>query len=141
VTTIAYRDGVLAGDTRVCVGDSVYTDRQRKVWRLRDGRLFGWAGAVEKAEIMRRHLLGKGEAPVDQNLSCIIVEPSGAIRMHEGAIWVKQAGPYVALGTGQTAALAAMDAGASAIEAVRIGIKRDANSGGRVMSVKLQTKE
>jgi ATP-dependent protease HslVU (ClpYQ) peptidase subunit len=45
MTTIAYRDGELATDSRITAGDMIVSDKRRKVHRLRDGSLVAWAGA------------------------------------------------------------------------------------------------
>jgi len=62
----------------------------------------------------------------------------GSLWEFEGEVWVKQDPGYYASGSGSPYAFAAMDAGASARDAVRIAIKRDANSGGRVQSLRLK---
>lgn len=138
MTTIVYRDGTLAGDSRVTVADMVSTDKQTKVHRLRDGRLYGWAGGVEDAERLRIALRKGQEPPRLENISALLIEVTGTIHLYEGNIWIEQKGePYYAVGSGAPYALGAMDAGASAIDAARIAIKRDVNSGGKVRSVKL----
>lgn len=138
MTTVVFRDGVLASDSRVTVNDMVSTDKQTKVHRLRDGRLYGWAGSVEDAERLRISLR-KGEAPPRlDNISALLIDGDGVIHLYEGNIWIEQKGePYYAVGSGAPYALGAMDAGADAIAAAKIAIKRDVNSGGKVRSVKL----
>ena len=44
MTTIAYKDGVLAGDQRLTSKGFIWHDKERKVFRLRDGSLFGASG-------------------------------------------------------------------------------------------------
>lgn len=138
MTTIVYRDGVLAGDSRVTIDDMVSTDKQTKVHKLRDGRLYGWAGGVEDAERLRQALRKNAPPPALQEISALLIDTDGAIHLYEGNIWIEQKGePYYAVGSGAPYALGALDAGCSALDAAKIAIKRDINSGGKVRTVKL----
>ena len=140
MTTVAYRDGVLAGDTKVTEGETVVDDKQRKVYKLRDGCLYGFAGNLEDGlrllRALRKDLDAHPSGLVE--FSALLVYPDGEVGLYEGNTWVKQKGAYFAIGSGAVCALSAMDAGAGAVEAVKIGIKRDLRSGGRVMSVRLK---
>lgn len=140
MTTIAYRSGILAGDTRVTVDDKVITDKQRKVWKLRDGFLLGAAGSIEAVERLKRTIRSGAEPPALDNIDALLISPKGEVFLFEGNTWVKQRDPYHAVGSGYSVALAAMDVGADAITAVKIGIKRDVSSGGRCLHVKLKDK-
>lgn len=138
MTTIAYRAGVLAADSRVTSGDTVVTDSHRKLHRLRDGRILGWAGSVEDAERLVHALRKKKDMPSLGNISALMVQPDGTVWLYEGNLWVKQARQaYYAEGSGSGYALAAMDAGATAKRAVQIAIKRDPSSGGRANTLRL----
>jgi ATP-dependent protease HslVU (ClpYQ) peptidase subunit len=142
VTTIAYRDGVLAGDTQVSSNDGhTVIGHQKKVHKLEDGSLFGFAGSVEQAEVLRRSFADNTAVDLLDDLNALIITPDHKVYLFEGRIWVKQPKGYCALGSGETVALAAMDAGADAITAVKIGIKRDTCTGGKVFSVKLKGKK
>jgi 20S proteasome alpha/beta subunit len=139
MTTIAYRSGVLAGDTRVAIGEHVVDDMV-KVHVLPDGSLFGGAGDVEDVKRLQHALETDTEEPTLENVSAILIEPGGEIWGYEGSVWVRLRGQYFAIGSGAVVALAAMDAGADAIKAVKIGIKRNTGSGGRVKHVSLKPK-
>ena len=138
MTTIAFRDGTLAGDSRVSAGDMVITDKATKVHRLRDGRLLGWSGSVEDAHRLRQSLSKKTPRPANLNVTALLVHTDGSIHLFEGNEWVKQTEPYYSLGSGSPYAMGAMDAGATATEAARIGSKRDVSSGGKIKCVKLK---
>ena len=45
---------------------------------------------------------------------------------------------YAAVGSGAVFAIAAMDCGKSAVEAIRIAKKRDVNTGGRIRTIKVK---
>jgi 20S proteasome alpha/beta subunit len=112
----------------------------KKVFRLRDGRLFGFSGSVENANILLNAIKKNAETPQLADTNALIVQPDGTILLYESTIWVKQNEAYYALGSGSPYAFGAMDFGASAREAVQAGIKRDTSSGGKVRSVSLNKK-
>jgi 20S proteasome alpha/beta subunit len=140
MTTLAYRDGELATDSRITAGDMIVSDKRTKVHRLRDGSLMAWAGAVQDAELLLRAMRNTSSAPHPklQDISALHLRVDGSLWEYEGEAWVKQDPGYYATGSGSPYAFAAMDAGATAKEAIRIAIKRDANSGGKVQSLKLK---
>jgi ATP-dependent HslUV protease subunit HslV len=140
VTTVAYRDGVLAGDGRITLeGGSIQTENQRKVHRLRDGRLFGYAGDTDDAERLRISLLQNDKPPSLQNIQALLVQTDGSIDYYQGNVWQRLEGDdYYAIGTGGPSALVAMDCGKSAREAVVCAIRRDNNSGGKIKTVRLK---
>ena len=131
----------MAGDTLETVdsdgGSYKVKNDCRKVFKLADGRLYGGANASE--DIIRlQQALEKGQPPPKlDDIAGLLIDRRGRIWLYEGNIWQRISGKYYAIGSGAICALSAMDAGASAIEAVRIGIKRDVFSGGKVMSVRL----
>jgi ATP-dependent protease HslVU (ClpYQ) peptidase subunit len=140
MTTLAYRDGELACDSRVTAGDMIVSDKRRKVHRLRDGSIVAWSGSVQDAELLLQAMrkTAKVTHPKLQEISALHLRTDGSLWEYEGEAWVKQDPGYYATGSGSPYAFAAMDAGASAREAIRIAIKRDANSGGKVQSLKLK---
>lgn len=143
MTTIACKSGELATDSRITHGDMIVSDRRTKVHRLRDGSLVAWAGSVQDAELLLRAMrkTSRDPHPKLEAISALHLRLDGSLYEYEGEAWVKQDPGYYATGSGAPYALAAMDAGASAREAVRIAIKRDVNSGGRVQSLKLKETE
>lgn len=139
MTTLAYRDRELATDSRVTAGDMIISDKRRKVHRMRDGSIVAWAGSVQQAELLLRAMRKKGaKSPQLSEIQALHLKTDGSLWEYEGEAWVKQDPGYYATGSGSPYAFAAMDAGASAKEAIRIAIKRDAASGGRVQSLKLK---
>jgi 20S proteasome alpha/beta subunit len=138
MTTIAYRDGELAADSRVTDGDMIVSDARKKVHRLKDGSVVAWSGSVQDAERLLRAMRKSAPTPQLEEISALHLRTDGSLWEYEGEAWVKQDPGYFATGSGSPYAFAAMDAGASAKEAVRIAIKRDAGSGGRVQSLKLK---
>lgn len=138
MTTIAYKDGWLVSDSRETSGERVDTDRCKKIYRLPDGSLY--AGSGESANIMHLHQelikATRSKKKVLPNVQlkgihAILVENKKKVYFYEKGIWT-QFTYHHSIGTGSHYALAAMDHGASAEEAVRIACKRDIYSGGRL---------
>lgn len=137
MTTVAVRKGILAGDSRICAGDTIITNNALKVRKLRDGRLFGYAGNVEEGQRLYE-AVKKKELIKLNDVQALVVEVDGKVYYFEGRAWVFYPDQYTAIGTGADFAIAAMDQGATAVEAVRAACKRDSGSGGRVRSVRLK---
>lgn len=135
MTTIAYRDGILAADGRTTMGETIFTDHTKKIIRLSDGALFALCGEVAYVQPMLDALEdddvdlpeAKGE------FTAVVVEKDGKLRVYEGmGGWINVDAPYAAFGSGDEYALGAMDMGASAEEAVRISCGRDLGTGGDI---------
>jgi ATP-dependent protease HslVU (ClpYQ) peptidase subunit len=141
VTTIAYARGVLACDSRLTEGEVIATDRCKKIWRLKDGSLFGSAGDNESGLLLLTSLKKNHPLPkFDRDLEAIRVFPNGQIFMTEGLVWDRWPETFIAVGSGGKFARAALLAGATAAEAVKVGIAMDVYSNGRVQTLKLKVK-
>lgn len=144
MTTIVYRDGIMAADGRETIQNDEYAsfyilrDDCVKVWKLKNGSLFGAAHGSEDIERLYR-ALKKGKKP--PKLECIaglMVDKKGRITLYEGRIWQSVTAPYYSVGSGSILAFSALDAGASAEDACRIAAKRDPFSGGEIHTVSLK---
>lgn len=145
MTTIAYRAGVLAGDGRetyIEEGESAMVNRDNcvKVHRLPDGRLFGAAKTSEDIERLYRKLVAGDKFPTIHldDVNAMVIDLKGRIWGFEGRLWIPIDAPYYAVGSGSRYALPAMDAGADAVKAVKIGCKRDPFSGGKITVLRLR---
>jgi ATP-dependent protease HslVU (ClpYQ) peptidase subunit len=148
MTTIAYRDGVLAADSQVTWGPTVMPCKIKKISRLPNGSLYGFCGTVELGEIMRRSLVEIGSAEgggvledrrdLDKEaFEGVIIQPDGETLFFENRTWIRMDVPYLAMGTGKEHAYGALALGASAKQAVKAAVKLDPNSGGRVISLEI----
>jgi hypothetical protein len=104
--------------------------------------IVGWAGVLVASEHLIAWLKetgGDGHQPKISHISAIIIKPNGRVFMFEnGAPQLMAAGGrYHAVGSGANLALGAMFAGADACTAVRAAIYHDTNTGGRVMTLKV----
>lgn len=141
MTIIVYRNGVMASDTSI-FGDRTMCGNVRKINMREDGALIGGAGIMSfAAEFMRWFMNGEnGERPKlglsdKESASILIVRPSGMIEEHDIYGWYTHDTPYYAIGSGMDFAYGAMDYGASAVEAVKVAIKRNAYCGGEVYAL------
>lgn len=143
MTTIAYRDGWIVGEGRETVGERVDRDNCKKLYRLPNGSIFGGAGATHKCIALRQELIKRIRSKpfvlpsLDfKGITALFVDGLKCF-FYEKGMWDEIKIPY-AIGSGAGFALAAMDAGASAEEAVRIACKRDIYSGGRIQKYKVR---
>jgi ATP-dependent protease HslVU (ClpYQ) peptidase subunit len=149
VTTIAYKDGVLACDS-AWSEDSRIIGLINKIRRFDTGVLYGGAGAADDRALL--NLLHKVTHPNDlppydtiweiqNSVTAIVVFPDG--RVFEVSTGDDDCGVCpldspAAVGSGKWIAIGAMEAGASAVEAVEIACKRDCHSKGPVHSLALK---
>lgn len=139
MTVIAYRGGVLAGDGRVCEHQTIITDTDQKVFKIGD-YLFGYAGPTADGEKLKRSLIKNYDPGVLKKTDGIRVSKPGkkyVIELYENGVWWVLGEEYAAIGSGSADANVAMDFGATAVEACRAAIKRNAACGGKIRTVTL----
>lgn len=136
MTTVAYRNGALAAD-RQYGNDGVVEGETTKIFRREsDGALIGCCGTSSICKRFQRWFLDgeQGEAPSLKgddlhSAGGFIIRPDGRIELHDYFGCVPVSGAFFAIGSGKDFALGAMEAGASAAEAVEIAARRDAHTG------------
>lgn len=140
MTTIAYKKGVLAADT-LWSAESVSDDYGPKIWR--QGRILVGAVGCRSTGLKFRDWIRsglKGEHPYHG-------EPVGngmlVLPDHQLVCWSSRGpwritrAPFYAIGSGEQFALAAMEMGASAEQAVLVAMKFDLHTGGEVNALRL----
>lgn len=144
MTTIAYKDGVIAYDSRQTRGGTIVSDDAPKC-QVVDGVSFFLSGAVCDEKALIAAYFGT-PSPVPVECSGYAVD-SGRLLMvgHDDKtrVWKQDLDPANpdAIGSGSAYALAAMDMGASAEEAVRAAMKRDIYTGGKVRTHRVAGRE
>jgi ATP-dependent protease HslVU (ClpYQ) peptidase subunit len=135
VTTIAYKDGVIAYDSRITNGSTITHDDFEKLQEVK-GVKFVLAGCV--CDYAKLICAWFGESfSVSVEASALVFDGESlcyfAYSEKDGPcktpVWLER--PYV-LGSGSDFALTAMDMGATAAEAVEMAKKRDTCTGGLV---------
>lgn len=137
MTTIAYRDGVIAADGASFRGQT-RIDGMVKVARGPEGRLGGACGHAGFMTGWLDWIAGRCSAPPEPKMTQdtadagLIVYPDGRIELHEADGVFSIATPYYAMGCGRDQALGAMFTGATAEVAIKAAIAHDAYTGGEV---------
>ena len=142
MTTIAYKDGVIAYDSRICNGSSITYDDFDKCQEVKGvkfvltgyvcdySKLIGaWFGEAVTGTVECSALVLDGE-------SLCYAAYNAEHGLCKTPVWLER--PYV-LGSGSDHAMTAMDMGATAAEAVEMAKKRDTSTGGQVRTVVIPT--
>lgn len=144
MTTIAYKDGVIAYDSRQTRNGAIVSDNVEKS-ELVNGVRFFLAGAVcDMTGLIEAYFGNPSSIPIECSGYAL---DSGRLFLvgHDDktGVWkqeLDQSNPD-AIGCGSAYALAAMDMGASAEGAVIAAMKRDIYTGGRVRTVSIKTQQ
>lgn len=140
MTTIAFKDGILAADSRAIIGD-IFVDNDKKIHESK-GKYYAGSGASGeiKAFIEWKEVgVDEDDRPCVDSLSGLLVlnKNTFSCDMYDctGEKVIEDIQGPMAIGSGMAAAMGAMYAGASAVEAVEIAKRLDINSGGNVVCV------
>lgn len=142
MTTIAYRSGVLAGDSQA-TDDQRWTNDKIFAIDTRAGRLLvGICGEVHAGLIFLEWLKDDRNRKPDlgsEEFDAIVIAENGRVTVwNESLIGWRPKGKFFAIGSGAPSAMGAMHAGKSAVEAVKIACKVDPYTRGPVRSLKLR---
>lgn len=148
MTTICYTKGTLASDTRLSSDDAHWANCS-KIKKIK-GWLIGAAGGWDLTEafmlrfdpsfVLQRAVLPLPQlAEKDPDFEALIISPLGKIYYAEagGVVGSLRTKGFIAIGSGAKVAMAAMEMGATATEAIKIAMKYDLYTGGRVQKLKL----
>lgn len=130
MTTIVYRDGVMASDSRAYSGDKHPIGEKLKIRRLKDGTLIG-ASSTEPGtgeKVLDWYEAGRPEGFELTEFTFLAAHPNGEVYYATGG--PNLTGPLTAefftIGSGEQYAHGACLMGATAVEAVRAGCLADA---------------
>lgn len=139
MTTIAYKDGVIAYDSLSTSGGLITNDDFDKKYK-RSNVFFFLSGSIcEFDNLMDCYF---GAEPTKTNDSAAFVYDSGNLYLISVCIndgfWKQKLNPerHYSIGSGSNFALAAMDLGYTAVDAIKQAIKRDCYSGGKIKTFK-----
>lgn len=150
MTTIAYRDGVLAADSRATWDDGV-ASKVVKMWALlskiepvKGAILLATAGDLYAALLFKDWLESGGEPRLhdrgvgeQHDFEAVIVHKSGIYSANRLCRIVENPEPFWAAGSGCKFALAAMHCGKSARDAVQVAMHFDPYTAGRINTMTL----
>jgi len=146
MTTIVYRDGIMAADTRAFGFDKTPIGKKTKVFRLDDGRLMGVSTAAVGISNAVRDWVKAGmpqdALPVTRDrkeisFEALVVFPNGDCLIIDGN-WLPSDpchADFYAVGSGRDYALGALVTGCSAVEALKIAGKLDPWTGEDIETV------
>lgn len=140
MTTIAYKDGVIAYDSQITRGDVITYDDYEKCIE-QGGVKFFCSGAVPDFQrLVDAYFGAKQDGNIDATAlvldgeSLMMVAVDDATGLWKSPVLLDR--PY-AIGSGTPYAYAAMDMGASAEKAVEMAARRDTGTGGRVRTMRV----
>jgi ATP-dependent protease HslVU (ClpYQ) peptidase subunit len=149
MTTIAARDGWMASDSRISDGN-VGVTKGAKLFRVPVGKrssehLVGVCGDLYAAMVFVDWYKTREKALHDilvdmheDSFEVIIWDGKKLSTANRYCRLVEIGEPYYAIGSGGPHAITAMDCGKNAATAVQMAIKRDSNSGGRIVTMRLK---
>jgi hypothetical protein len=141
MSTIVYRAGVMASDSRAYGGGRAPVGTKAKIHRLPDGSLIGVSTTVPGQGEALALWVANGADPAkpppgitDVKATILLVRPNGEVFYADDSLYFSGplAGPYWAIGSGGEFALGAMEMGADPERAVEVAIKLDPWSDGAV---------
>lgn len=150
MTTIAFKDGVMASDSRgvsVAIG---ITASCKKIYTILVGKrkkphLVGFAGDASSSMMFLEWFRTRDDLRTrilthcggDRGFHALIWDGKRLFDADELCMVEEVNDEYYAVGSGACHAITALDCGKSAVEAVRMAMKRDMNTGGRVVAVRI----
>lgn len=139
MTTIAYKDGVLAADSMVSESRT-WCGVTKKLWQSPKGAIAAAAGSAHDCAEFGRWVEGgmkEDDAPVlNENFEGIVVSLDGTVTFYDDECKpLAMDAPHYASGSGGQFALGAMSAGATAEQAVKIAAFYDRGTTGLPVQV------
>ena len=142
MTTICFKDGYLAADSQITVGN--YKTTTSKLYVFPGYGVIGFSGSMSRIlKLVEWWSKGcEGEIPDSEDkedVDGILVNKDGMFCLDEGQGLIQITAPYFAIGSGSAYAIAAMAMGKSAEEAIREAMRHDIYTGGTVDVIECAT--
>lgn len=143
MTTIAYRDGVMAADSGVWNGDAC-SAWARKLAKGSDGTLYGIAGNAAQGTTFLKWVDGgcRGEQPIPERTGedgssfvVLAVSKGGPVRIITARGDEEYDAPYFSIGGGAATAYGALFVGASAKDAIAAAVEHGCSAHGKIITV------
>jgi len=142
MTTIAYDGRYIAVDSRVSSNGHVASNDIDKFYENDDWVLF-WSGAIHQKDLYINLFIAKGEFDYEQKVWLTAYEKKTKFVYHvyvEDKKFLMDKLEWAdAQGSGSCYAIGAMDAGKSAVDAVKIAMNRDCATGGKIKCLDTKT--
>lgn len=138
MTTIAYKDGIMAADTQATGYSEI--GRVQKLWRLPDGGVVGFCGEARRGYAGAKWFVDgeKGDPPNVEGALFLIARPDGTIWTAEDELPAYPTlAKFAAHGCGLHGALLAMGLGQSAVDAIFSVCEMDALTSPPIQSLEV----
>jgi ATP-dependent protease HslVU (ClpYQ) peptidase subunit len=138
MTTIVYKDGVIAWDSRVSAGGNIVNDQSNKCHLVKD-LIFWCAGTTPDYGDFFRAYLGDKKTDRQLDVSAFVLD-SGKLYIvgcEAAGLWRSEVVCERAIGSGSEFAIGAMDCGKSAKGALKIAAGRCLYTGGKLHSKRI----
>ena len=141
MTTIAYKDGIIAYDSQLTSGDgsTITDDNYNKCVVVDSVRFFMSGSACDYSAFIDAYFNDNADKYI--NVSALVVENNrvySSSTTEKNKLWKLDIYDMVyAIGSGGDHALTAMDCGLDAKSALRMAIKLDTSSGGKIRVFKV----
>jgi ATP-dependent protease HslVU (ClpYQ) peptidase subunit len=142
MTTIAYKDGVIAYDSQVTRGDVITDDDYEKCIEQKGVKFFCTGAVADHQRLVDAYFGAKPEG----NIDAAALVTDGEILMHiavddDTGLWKSpiRLDRVYAIGSGTPYAFAAMDMGGTAYQAIEAAKKRDTSTGGTIRTLTIKT--
>jgi ATP-dependent protease HslVU (ClpYQ) peptidase subunit len=144
MTTIAYKDGVIAYDSRITCGRTVTYDDYEKCHEVKGVKFFMCGKTCDYTTLQDAYFGAAVTKEVDA--SAIVADGEGLWCVGAGVedgFWKSPipSSAIYAIGSGADHAITAMDMGATAYQAVQMAAKRDTGTGGMIRTASIKTIE
>lgn len=145
MTTIAYKDGIVAYDSRLTKDNVIIDDNCEKVYES-NGLIFFITGTVSDFNYLMASYLKEEAVKKKIEAEAIVIDGDDLYHTsvdENGDFWRFKMNKDVtyAIGSGSHFALAFMDSGISAEEAIYATMKRDCFTGGKVRTYQVEKVE
>ena len=140
MTTIAYKDGIIAYDSRLTAGEVILSDNIEKKVVVGDDVLF-MTGPTSDYKSFIEAFKGNNIKKDTLDAAAIAVVGGNLFKCgyQDGDLWmcpIDELTP-TSIGSGSEFAYGAMDCGKSAAESVKVASGRDVNTGGEIRTFKI----
>lgn len=143
MTTIAYDGRYIAADGRETYGNMICEDFVDKSIVTSSGIFFLAGGASDCIKFSKSFIVDQKTDIDDDTIGFLFKEDACfMVGISDGVFWdYDQTGKPFSVGSGSQFAIAAIDHGKSAVDAVRYAITRDCKSGGKITCFDTKTKK
>lgn len=143
MTTIVWRDGIVAADSRALRGTTIMPEEVEKLWRVNESCVAGLSGLMMYTDAAKAWTMTEDFAntppPAMKDATLVVFWPTKIVEYSDGqSAEVRPTHGYYAWGSGCETAYGALAMGADAVRAVLIAAMFDGPTGGKILSMPVE---